>query len=220
LGNFHFQKASIIYSYHLPVGATGLLGVGAEGTYVRTTVTNYWTPPSGQIINDSSTISSNFNMGLGAYYRATRLYLGLSVSKLLPQKLCTSFGCDYSTMPNYYLMAGYNIPLSQKINAEPSVFLKSDAVVTTFDANLLLKYANRFWIGASYRLQDAVCFMGGIAVNPNMESTIKIGYTYDLGISALRFYHHNTHEILISYCFRKNKTQHTPAPPPVPLLNK
>ena len=88
--------------------------------------------------------------------------------------------------------------------------VKSDAAVTTFDANINVLYNDMFWVGVSYRLQDAIVPHLGLAWSPNQKSTLKIGYAYDLGLSNLKEHHNNTHEILVNYCIKlapKPKTQ-------------
>jgi hypothetical protein len=65
--------------------------------------------------------------------------------------------------------------------------------------NLMIN--NRFWVGAGYRLQDAVIVTAGLEIMPNL----KLGYSYDYTTSDIRTYSSGTHEVMLGYCFRPNK---------------
>ena len=197
LGNFHFTNARASYSYHRPVGNVGLFGIGLEAGIIHLDSKAFDT-----IVPAFS--GTTYDLGLGAYYHMTQCYVGFSVAHLpgnMEKMGASPF--DYRVARHYYLMAGYTFFLSSRINAEPSVFVKSDAAVTTFDVNLKMIWNNFLWIGSSYRLQDAVVLMaGGTFQLFRASSLVRIGYAYDIGISDLRAYHDNTHEILISYSLK------------------
>src|SRR5207253_7264251 len=136
-------------------------------------------------------------------------YVGLSSSHL-PQQSLKGKEFAYQAARHYYVLAGYDFFLSSKLKLRPSIHIKSDAAVTTFDANINLLFNDMFWGGISYRLSDAIVPLLGFAWSPNAKSTLKIGYSYDLGVSGLKSYHKNTHEILVNYCIKlvpKPKTQ-------------
>ena len=59
-----------------------------------------------------------------------------------------------------------------------------------FDGNLKITLKDAYWIGTSYRHQDAVAIMGGIEIG-----NIMFGYTYDIGISDIKTYNDGTHEV-------------------------
>lgn len=209
LGNFSFFHARGAYSYHKSIGATGLLGLGLELGMLQGSVKDNWLAPDGtdgtadpSIPNDAVK-KTTYDLGFGAYYRTNQLFVGLSSSHLMGKghKL-TATDFNYQAARHYYVMAGYDFFLSSTLQLRPSVHVKSDAAVTTFDANINLLWNNMLWGGVSYRLQDALAPHIGFAWNPNQKSTLKIGYAYDLGISDLKSHHNNTHEILMNYCIK------------------
>ena len=218
LGNFSFMHVRGAYSYHRPIGATGLLGIGLEAGILQSTVKDNWLAPDGTN-GHTSTIDNaipaagiskmTYDVGLGLYYRTDQLFVGISAAHLPSQELKATY-FDYKTARHYYVMAGYDFFLSSAFTLRPSVHVKSDASVTTFDANINLLWNNKVWAGVSYRLQDAIVPMVGFALPVNSKSTLKIGYAYDLGTSDLKTHHSNTHEILLNYCIKltpKPKTQ-------------
>ena len=191
LGNFNFTKVGAAYSYHLRLGKKGLLGVGLEGELGQTFVTSNWLTPFGTVITNPNTINTNYNFGLGSYYRTERLYIGISSTNLLS--------------PKYYLTAGYDFHFFSRIKVVPSVLIKSGAAVTTIEPNLTVHWNNMIWVGTSYRLQDAIVVMAGFGLHISKSSTLKIGYAYNIGTSDLKAYHNNTHELLMNYSLNIKK---------------
>ena len=98
-------------------------------------------------------------------------------------------------------MAGYSLDLTSSLTLKPMVQLKSDAVSTQADINANLFINSRYWVGASYRLQDAIVLMAGLEIMPNL----KLGYAYDLTTSEIKTYSSGTHEIMLGYCYKPVK---------------
>jgi hypothetical protein len=59
-------------------------------------------------------------------------------------------------------------------------------------------YNNKFWGGVTYRLQDAVSAMIGWQATPDL----RLGYSYDVGTSAVSTQGGGSHEIMANYCFK------------------
>lgn len=215
LGNFNFILARGAYSFHKTIGQTGVLGLGLELGILQSSVKYNWLAPDGTdgnadiAIPDDKVAKMTYDVGFGAYYRTEQLYVGLSSSHL-PQQSLSAPEFNYKAARHYYVLAGYDFFLSSAFKLRPSVLVKSDAAVTTFDANINILWSDMIWVGASYRLQDAIVPLVGFAWSPNRKSVLKIGYSYDLNTSGLKSYHNNTHEILVNYCIKiipKPKTQ-------------
>jgi len=209
LGNFGFMHVRGAYSFHKPIGATGLLGIGLELGILQASVQNKWLAPDGtngdldQAIPDNGVHALTYDVGFGAYYRTDQLFVGLSTSHLPGgAEALKAKEFNYQAARHYYVLAGYDFILSSTLKLRPSVHVKSDASVTTFDANINLLWNDMIWGGVSYRLQDAIVPLVGFAWSPNQKSTLKIGYSYDLGTSNLKEHHNNTHEILLNYCIK------------------
>jgi type IX secretion system PorP/SprF family membrane protein len=140
------------------------------------------------------------DLGFGVYYQSDKMYVGISATHI------TEGDIDYANVRtslarHYWLMAGYSAELSPSLTLKPAIMVKSDAVSTQLDANANLFINNRFWVGAGYRLQDAIVIMAGLEVIPNL----KLGYSYDYTTSNIRTYSSGTHEIMLGYCFMTPK---------------
>jgi hypothetical protein len=75
---------------------------------------------------------------------------------------------------------------------------------TDITGQFLLK--DTYWLGATYRLGDAVALIGNIKLNKQL----MIGYSYDFTVSELNNYNNGSHEIIVSYDFDgflKNKVK-------------
>jgi type IX secretion system PorP/SprF family membrane protein len=140
------------------------------------------------------------DLGFGVYYQSDKMYVGVSATHITEGEI------DYANVRtslarHYWLMAGYSAELSPSLTLKPAIMVKSDAVSTQLDANANLFINNRFWVGAGYRLQDAIVIMAGLEVIPNL----KLGYSYDYTTSNIRTYSSGTHEIMLGYCFMTPK---------------
>lgn len=193
----------LAYSFNMPVGP-GTLGLGLEGGMMQKSLYGPWVAPDG-VAGDNSIpangdASTTFDVGFGAYYATNQLYFGLS-SLHLPQGDLQLGTATFTSVRHYYLMAGYEFPVSQSIDIKPSILAKSDAAATQLDVNVLGVWNRMIWAGASYRLTDAVVALVGYQ-GGNAKMTWKIGYSYDVTMSTLKQYSTGSHEILLNYCFK------------------
>lgn len=202
LANEKNLNLKLAYSFHLDLGA-GKLGIGIDGGLLQKSFGNDFTAidkDDPNVPNGES--DSKFDLGAGLFYNSEKFYLGASATHLTAGNFEFS-KTKYEVVPNYYFNGGVNFDLSPSLKLTPSFFLKSDTKETQLDINANLHIKDRFWLGASYRLEDAVVFMAGITLFENL----RLGYAYDMGISNLKDYHSGTHEIMLGYCYKiKPKT--------------
>lgn len=147
--------------------------------------------------NEANTMFTDF--GLGAFYiQPGGLYAGISASQLLEgSKQLGSGALQYKLRRHYYGTVGYEIA-SMRNPAYvfiPSVFAKYDGTTFQVDLNALVEYNQKFWGGATYRLQETVAVMLGL----NLKD-LTIGYAYDIPLSEIGG--SGSHEIMVRYCFK------------------
>ena len=143
--------------------------------------------------------------GFGAYYFAEKWYAGLSIPTLMAYDANRNFNFDVNEGSflnrHYYAYGGYVFKLNEQLKLKPSTLLKYlPAAPLEADINLNLLYKDQFWIGVSYRSQDAVVFM----VEYQTNSRFRVGYAFDLTSTKIRKYSSGTHEIMIGYDFGKD----------------
>ena len=212
-----FARLALAYNRH--IGA-GVLGVGIDGGILQKQFNGNWITPDGNTVADASipaytagtgtnvvTTSGlnklSYDFGFGAYYSiANKMYVGISSSHLTAQDIAQSSTIKYQIARHYYLVGGYTFELGEggKHGINPNVKVKSDAASTQLDINLTYIYNQKFWLGLSYRMQDAIAPMVGYK-----WKGMKIGYSYDLTMSKIKGYSAGTHEIMLGYCFNVKK---------------
>lgn len=202
-GFFKDMSVKLGYSYHLNL-RDGKLGIGISGNFNNksgdfskfiSVVEN--DPSLDGSASDGITIS---DLSAGIFLRKPRYYLAFSSNNMLESNkdLGGSGGkMTYNNRRHYYLTGGYDItvPAYQGYVFTPSVFLKSDGNKFQADFNAMAKYNNKVWGGVSYRLNDAVALIIGMAYKD-----LEIGYSYDIPTSRVGAT--GSHEIMARYVFK------------------
>jgi type IX secretion system PorP/SprF family membrane protein len=201
-----FEKAmgvKVGYAYHLLLN-TGRLGIGGQIGFIdkRFDFSGFKPITDGDPVLVGSGEESRIlaDGALGVFYMSDQdVWAGISVTQL-GQTRAEIGNAVYQTRRNLYFTSGYNytIPGNADYIVSPSLLLKSDLNSFQADFSTLITYRERFWGGASYRLQDAAVIFLGLAFQQ-----INIGYSYDLTLSPLGRSGRSwgSHEILIRYCF-------------------
>lgn len=106
---------------------------------------------------------------------------------------------------HYMAMGGYTFRIGD-FGIMPNVLVKYvHPVPPQFDAGVKFDWRDQFWIGASYRHDDAVSFLGGLAY----KDFLLIAYSYDLSTSNLNNYSNGSHELMVGVRFRPWKKKAT-----------
>jgi len=141
------------------------------------------------------------NFGVGAFYFTERYYLGLSIPKLIENKINKNGVSTQSISKeqmHVFFMGGYVFNINGIVKFKPSVLTKyvKNAPVSLDLTGTFLFY-ERLWLGAMYRVDDS---FGGL-VQIQATNQLKIGYSYDLPINKLGAYNNGTHEIMVTFDF-------------------
>jgi type IX secretion system PorP/SprF family membrane protein len=191
------------YAFRTDLG-NGRLGIGAAIGYMQQSLDGsklVYNDLGDQNIPTGNESGGTYDLGLGLYYNTEDWYVGLASTHLTANDL--KYGDITTKMArHYFLQAGYSYDLTSSLALKPSVIAKTDAVETQLDINANLMINNKYWIGASYRLEDAIAIMAGLEIMPNL----KFGYSYDITTSDIKTYSSGTHEVVLGYCFSVAKT--------------
>ena len=195
--------ARLAYAYRMNVGS-GKLGIGIDIGILNQTMNGNFVPiqPGDPTIPMGKASSLIPDMGAGVYYNTDKLYFGVSASHLIGGKfkLDNLSTTSLSVARHYYATAGYDYEINPTFSLRPSVFIKTDGASTQLDVNLNLLIKQMVWVGASYRIDDAVVAMAGAQFG-----SLKFGYAYDFTTSKLNGYSNGTHELFVGYCYKFNK---------------
>jgi len=171
-------------AFHLPLG-NGKLGLGLgigvlNKGFSGIIKANNMSDPNLANLDGQSGVG--FDLGVGAFYYVERkLYFGISAQKLIPQKI-TIGSSNPILRQHLYITGGYNYIAGRGVVLKPNLLVKTDLSSTQMDVNLTAEFNQQFWIGASYRVQDAIVANVGFYIKPQL----KLGFAYDYTTQNLR----------------------------------
>jgi len=147
------------------------------------------------LLPDEKTQSAAFDGNIGISLTGPRYYVGLSTTHILQPRFDVGENLSSYISRVYYFTAGYNIKFKNPMyELQPSVLVKSDAVVFQYDVTARLVYNKMFNGGLSWRKDDGFVFLLGINI-----FGFDAGYAYDLSTSAISKASKGTHEFFLRY---------------------
>lgn len=214
LGIMSNTAVNLMYAYRLRISKKGMLGMGLQGGFNQYQAAYGSVDPSqNSSYNPDPAFSSNIsrflpNIGAGLWYSTDKFYAGLSVPKLLRNKLDDMGGAAndlaYQNRQNlhYFITTGYVFTLSDVLKLKPSALVKivhGSPVQLDLNANLWIH--DVVGVGLSYRSGDSIDAMLEFQINPQL----RIGYAYDYTLTKLGQYNSGSHELMIRYEFGFDK---------------
>ena len=202
---------SSAFSYHIKTGKRSLLSFGLAGSLTQFSIDRdrliTTIPGDIAVINNNNQLITDCNFGL--LWKGDRHFIGVSGYNLFENKsniLALTTPVVNTLDRIFYGQAGYNFKLGALIDIQPSAIFRY-MINSPFqvDGNLKITIKESYWLGGSYRMNDAISIMGGLDLG-----TLIIGYAYDLGVSEIRTYNSGTHEIFI--CVKLNRETKTKTP--------
>ena len=183
----------------LALGAQlGMVNQAFKGTDIYIPDGDAW-EPSDDYLPRTDVSGMSVDFGFGAYYQRSfgkrDFYAGLSMMHLNEAEIDLDEYAYSQQKRTYYFLAGGNIPVSRTLFiVHPSVLVKTIGQATVVDVTMRASYDHRFWGGLSYRHGDAVVMMLGADIQ-----SIRLGYSYDIGTSALARVSSGSHELMVTY---------------------
>lgn len=157
--------------------------------------------------NTFNQLIPDFNFGM--YWYGERHYLGAAGYNLLQSNddLFDLTAPVTNTLDRtIFVHGGYLFPVTEGFGIEPSGMLRYMLnAPMSFDANLKFVIKDAYWLGGSYRYQDAIAIMVGADLG-----FLELGYSYDLGMSKLATYNAGSHEIFLTAKLNKDTKNRSP----------
>ncbi|MBI2966299.1 MAG: type IX secretion system membrane protein PorP/SprF [Bacteroidetes bacterium] len=197
------------YAYHLRITESAKLSMGlALGImqyridYSKLTWADEGEPGISASIESSMVPDGSF----GFYWYAPDYFVGLSSYHIFHNRLKDRvFDPQYSygyLVNHFFIMGGYKYRANEKTDIVPVLLLKSvKPVPVQVDFSVRSIYEDKYWLGVSFRTQDAFSLLAGI----NINDKFSFGYSYDITISGLKKYSSGSHEVMMSYRFNAPK---------------
>jgi type IX secretion system PorP/SprF family membrane protein len=208
-GSLKRTGASLSLCYAMKLDSLSYFGVGFSSGYYNTSLSS--NARLVDQVNDLTAANANNGAGFpdfnaGVYFRRKGLWAGFSTPQIFERKL--SFDNPQATSSSqlkrhYMLMAGYEIPVSQKIKIEPSGMVRYvENAPISFDISTKATFNNAFWIAANYRHKDAIAAILGL----NTKSGLNLFYAFDMTTSSLNAKSAGTHEFGLGMSICKKKS--------------
>lgn len=145
------------------------------------------------------TSASSVNFGLGLYYEGKDFFVGASLPTLLRNSITSDLYNNFSQLSHlqtYYFMGGYVFHLNNNISIKPSILI-SYLPNAPFEAdlNLSVLFLDSFWIGASYRLEEAASLFIQVPVTKQLKVALGADYT----LSDINQFTKGSFEVMLEY---------------------
>jgi len=142
------------------------------------------------------------DFGAGIYYSTKKYFAGISVPSMISRQYnITDEQLDIKSdagLHNIILQGGYLFTLSEQFKLKPSTLVRISPIGNSqFDLNANLIYNDFFWIGISYRHNEALVALLELQINQQF----RVAYAYDYALSIFRQYSSGSHEIGLQYEF-------------------
>lgn len=194
----------VTFAYHIKLNEKYKLGFGLSMGMIQYRIRLYDAKiaDKGDDLLTGNILSNNaFDSNAGLYLYSKKFFVGLSGYQYLNNKITWERSQSHLA-PHLYGMIGYTFDLDKNFSLQPSALLKYNSP-TPLQPEFSLKalYRNMAWIGASYRMNDAVSALVGYKI----KEKLVIAYAYDYPITKIRSYTSGSHELMIAYNFVKTK---------------
>lgn len=207
LGFMTMNGLELSYTGRLHLRATGHLAFGLGLRGVSDKFDAEWRGVQ-DVTNDpaiprSNSSSVGLDLSFGLYFNTDKAFIGVSGQNLLGSELRDKIGSsmkqkarmDFSRQ--YYLVAGYDLPLNSTWNLQPATLVRTDFVQHIYSLSLRAMYNNLLWFGANYYIRTSI----GALVGVNLFNGFRIGYSYDYPLTEIRHFTSGSHELFMSYTF-------------------
>lgn len=203
------------YAYHIRLGPESYLGLGVSGGAYQFHIDTGLLQPNEE--NDELIQRGDFNLltsdlNAGLFFHKTNFYAGLSAFNLVGKNLLSRRVVELAYLDIHFnFTMGGMVYLGEKVQLKPSILVKEvRGAPTSYDINVMALLYERVWLGGSYRSnvkwwksnldhnlysRNAFAIVAEIYVMDNL----RMGYSYDYNLNAIRDFRSNSHEFSIGY---------------------
>ena len=191
-----------IYAYRLPLKNGRVLSMGIQAGFsaYRAAYSQLETyQPDLLFAQDVRQTRPNF--GVGLYYSAKLWYGGVSMPHMVNNifERGNNFETVHQSVP-IIVSGGYVFRLNKMIKVKPNFLFKwVDRRVVELDINTNLLFDEVLWIGVSYKFSRVLNWL----VEMQITDQFRLGYAYSVSMGPIRKAELGSHELLLSYRFKK-----------------
>lgn len=206
-GIMHRTGLQLAYAYHLAVGRTD--GIPNDLSFgLAMTAYQFAVNTNGLIYDKADPVMNSFDRSVfipdfnfGTSFTTSKYYVGFAMTNLLRGSIVVadSSSTRRSQLGNYFLTGGVKFPLSTDWILEPSAFIKASDMFfksVQLDLTARIYYKEDYWIGVSYRTQDAIIMLLGLKYD-----RFYFAYAFDYALTDIRKQSFGSHELTIAVKF-------------------
>lgn len=185
----------LLYAHHFNLSRYSMLSLGAGAGIINRSV-----DIDGLIAQDDEDIVGMLNtetrmspdFSFGAQYNIHGFSAGIASSHI---QISQAQSNNFKMPRHYYANMAYLFNINKTLTIRPSIFVKSCVFITQYDLNTLFIFNKKLWMGASYRLNEAVTGIFGFKINAG----VMFSYSFDYTLGPATLYNTNSHEIMVSF---------------------
>lgn len=202
IGNTTELSAALSYSFHINIGETGKLGLGIQGNVNNYKKGSYRPNQENDPSVPVNSSDTKFDLGAGLWYESETFYGGGGITNLLhaEYEFASAVPGGNGTLlgeNHIYVTGGYHLPLSTDLTLTPTVLLKHDTEVFSFDVGGRATYLEKYWIGLNYRHEEAVSALVGVSLL--QDNALRVGYALDVTVFDAAAKAATSHEVMLNY---------------------
>ena len=208
------------YAYHLQLTQTLRLGMAVSGGILQYEVDGSkieFHDAGDPVMDDQLRRDVLPDAKFGLYLYDENFWFGITVPQLMQNKIdlfTSSNGTLNQLEEHYYASAGYEWDVAADWKLTPSVLVKYvEPVPVKIDGSLMITYRDAFWLGGSWRSEDAIVAMVGAEIG----DAFQFGYAYDMTTTNLENYSNGTHEVMLGIRIGKSHMKKEKESKEIPL---
>ena len=203
------------YAYHIRLNDKFKLGLGIKPGYMQYNIKLYdaqLADPGDAVLTGNILSTSALDMNSGLHFYSKEFFLMLSARHLFGEAIkFTGFNAGLSK--HYTMITGYKWLVNKKkkplVDEEGNVIKrKKDFELmpvlmlnyvepVTPQGSVMLKatFDQKYWVGLTYRSQDAV----GVNLGLKIKNRWELGYAFDYSLGDIKSYQYGSHELMLSF---------------------
>jgi type IX secretion system PorP/SprF family membrane protein len=148
----------------------------------------------------SKNILSNSPLfGFGFLVSRNKNYFGFSIPNLMQTKYSDS-SPFHQIRQHHFIFAGHENQINDDFKLNTAYIIRyTQSAPLSLEATSYVVYKENIWLGLSYRYKDALAALLCYDISKN----IKIAYSFDYSVNALRRHNSGTHEFMLQYRIQK-----------------
>ena len=199
IGVFSRNAVNVAQAYHVRLDEL-TVSFGLQASFQQFTGNLTSTKPveAGDQAFAANVSKSILNFGSGVYAYSDKFWVGFSIPYFLKSKWSNGVESVDPYLANHMFISGGGVLRAGAFQFKPSMMVKkSYQSPYSIEAGCTVYAFSKFGLGANYRLNDALQFIGEFQIDDNL----RLAYGFERTVSNLQAFNNSTHEIMLRYHF-------------------